>query len=273
MIRLLLFGWAMLAVVMTLLWLRQLRTRNATSVDAAWSAGMGLLAVTFAALADGAPARRLLVGALAAIWASRLAWHLVTDRVLGRSEDGRYRAMREQWGRRAPVFFFVFYQGQAIVATLFSVPILASMQGGPPDGWVAAGALVWLVAVLGETVADRQLSRFRSDAANRGRTCRDGLWRYSRHPNYFFEWTHWFSYVLIGHGVWPTWIGPVVMLLFLFRLTGIPFTERQAVKSRGDDYRAYQRETSVFFPWFPLSRRARGTGGVAREVKRAQHSG
>lgn len=251
MIRLLLIGWAALAVLMALLWLRQLRTRNATSVDAAWSAGMAILGVMFAILSDGAAARRVLVGSLAAIWATRLVWHLVVDRVLGRPEDGRYRAMRERWGPRAPVYFLLFYQGQAVVATLFSIPILAALEGGPLDAWAAAGALVWLVAVLGETTADRQLSRFRNDPTNRGRTCRTGLWRYSRHPNYFFEWTHWFSYVLIGHGVWLTWIGPVLMFLFLFRLTGIPFTEQQALKSRGDDYRAYQRETSVFFPWFP----------------------
>jgi len=250
-IRLLLLGWAALAALMIVLWLRQLRTRNATSVDAAWSGGMGILAVTFALLGDGTASRRLLVGMLAGIWAARLAWHLINDRVLGRPEDGRYRAMRETWGPRAPLFFFIFYQGQAIVATLFAVPILAAMQGGSLDAWAAAGAAVWLCAVIGETAADRQLSRFRADPENRGRTCRQGLWRYSRHPNYFFEWTHWFSYVLIGHGTWPTWIGPVVMLLFLFRLTGIPFTEQQAIKSRGDDYRAYQHETSVFFPWFP----------------------
>lgn len=251
MIRLLLEGWAALAALMAVLWLRQLRTANATSVDAAWSAGMGILAVTFALLADGDPQRRLLVGTLAALWAARLAWHLISDRVLGRPEDGRYRAMRERWGHRAPLYFFMFYQGQAIVATLFSVPILAAMQGGALDAWAAAGVLVWLIAVLGETTADRQLSRFRAKPENRGRTCREGWWRTSRHPNYFFEWTHWFSYVLIGHAAWPTWIGPAVMLLFLFRLTGIPFTEQQAIKSRGDDYRAYQRETSVFFPWFP----------------------
>lgn len=251
MIRLLLFGWAMLAAGMALLWLHQLRTRNATSVDAAWSVGMALLAVTFALLAPGTPQRRLLVGGLATLWATRLAWHLITDRVLGRPEDGRYRAMREQWGPRAPLFFFIFYQGQAIVATLFAVPILAAMWGGPMGAWAAAGTGVWLLAVIGETTADRQLSRFRANPAHRGRTCREGWWRYSRHPNYFFEWVHWFSYVVIGQGVWPTWIGPVVMLLFLFRLTGIPFTERQAIKSRGDDYRAYQNETSVFIPWFP----------------------
>jgi len=213
--------------------------------------GLGLLAVGYALFTDGAPGRRLLVGALAGFWAARLAWHLIVDRVWGRPEDGRYRAMRDHWGTRASVFFFFFYQGQAVVATLFSIPMLAAMRGGPLDGWAAAGVVVWLIAVTGEAVADRQLARFRGDPANRGKTCRAGLWRTSRHPNYFFEWTHWFTYVLIGQGAWLTWLGPVVMLLFLFRLTGIPFTEQQAIRSRGDDYRAYQRETSVFFPWFP----------------------
>ncbi len=249
--RLLLIGWAALALLMALLWLRQLQTKNATAVDAAWSAGMGILAVGYAVLSDGAPARRLLVGTLASLWAGRLAWYLISDRVIGRPEDGRYRAMREAWGTRAPLFFFVFYQGQAVVATLFSIPILAAMRGGALAGWAAAGVLVWLIAVVGETTSDRQLARFRANPANKGKTCREGWWRYSRHPNYFFEWTHWFSYVLIGHGAWLTWLGPVLMFLFLFRLTGIPFTERQSLKSRGDDYRAYQRETSVFFPWFP----------------------
>ena len=251
MIRMLLLGWAALAILMALLWLRQLHTKNATSVDAAWSVGLGLLAVGYALFAEGNPARRLLVGTLAGTWAARLAWHLISDRVLGRPEDGRYRAMREHWGRRAPLFFLLFYQGQALVATVFSVPILAALRGGPPDAWSAAGALVWIVAVTGEATADRELARFRQNPTNTGKTCRKGLWRYSRHPNYFFEWTQWFAYVLIGHAAWLTWIGPVLMFVFLFRLTGIPYTEQQALRSRSADYRAYQRETSSFFPWFP----------------------
>ena len=114
-----------------------------------------------------------------------------------------------------------------------------------------AGALLAVGALVGEGIADRQLAAWRHDPANRGVTCRAGLWRYSRHPNYFFEWVHWWAYVLIGAGVWWTLLGPALMLVFLFRLTGIPYTEQQALKSRGEDYKRYQQTTSVFFPWFP----------------------
>jgi len=113
---------------------------------------------------------------------------------------------------------------------------------------------VFLVSVAGEAIADRQLAGFRADPANRGKTCRTGLWRYSRHPNYFFEWVHWWSYVLLGLGS-PYWLvtilGPALMLVFLFKITGIPATEERALLTRGEDYRNYQRTTSPFFPWFP----------------------
>jgi steroid 5-alpha reductase family enzyme len=95
-------------------------------------------------------------------------------------------------------------------------------------------------------------------AANRGHTCRDGLWRYSRHPNYFFEWLHWWAYVPLSLGAaggWATILAPLVMLFFLFCVTGIPATEAQALQSRGADYRQYQRTTSAFFPWFPRRER------------------
>ncbi len=254
-------AWAALAVVMALLWWRQTRTRNATSVDLWWSLALAALSLWYAARTAGTAG--WIVAALAAAWALRLAWHLWHDRVRGRTaEDGRYAAMRAHWGARAAAGFFWVYQGQALVATLFSIPILAAVRTAALDAWTAAGTLVWLIAVAGETVADRQLARFRADPANRGRTCRAGLWRYSRHPNYFFEWVHWWAYVLIGHGALLTWLGPVLMFVFLFRVTGIPHTEAQALKSRGDDYRRYQRETSVFVPWFPRRGDAgRETGG------------
>ena len=116
------------------------------------------------------------------------------------------------------------------------------------------GLGVWCVAVCGEGLADWQLARFRRRPDSKGRTCREGLWRYSRHPNYFFEWIHWFAYVFLALGspyVWVALCGPVVMLLFLFKLTGIPYTEKRALASRGEDYRRYQQTTSAFFPWPP----------------------
>lgn len=254
MVTLVLTCWAVLAVALAMLWARQIRTQNATSVDVAWSAGLGFLALVYPWFSNGDVRLRLLVGALGAVWAFRLAWYLLTDRVFrATEEDGRYRAIREHFGSKANLFLFFFYQGQAAVAILFSLPMVAAMNRGAPDIWAAFGVAVWLVAVVGETVSDKQLARFRNDPSNRGEVCREGLWRYKRHPNYFFEWVHWWAYVLIGHGTPLTWIGPVGMLLFLFRLTGIPYTENQAVKSRGDRYREYQRTTSVFLPWFPRS--------------------
>jgi len=249
---LVLAGWAALALALAVLWARQRQTRNATSVDAAWSAGIGSLAMFYALTSDGDPARRVLVALLGATWAFRLAYFLIRYRVLGhREEDGRYRAMREYWGPRAQPWFFLFYQGQAAVAVLFSVPMLAAMRTGPLDGWSWVGVAIWLLAVGGETIADRQLAAFRDDPSTHGQVCRVGLWRYSRHPNYFFEWLHWWAYVAIGHAAPLTWIGPVAMLVFLFRLTGIPYTEMQALRTRGEAYRQYQRTTSVFLPWPP----------------------
>jgi steroid 5-alpha reductase family enzyme len=234
------------------LWAIQLRTRNAASADLGWTLLVAVGAVTAALASGGDPWRRALVGALAALWALRLAAHLLTDRVLGGGpEDGRYRALRERWGARAARNFLFLYLAQVPVAALFVTPIAAATHGGRPGAWALVGALVWAVAVGGELGADRELARFRASPANRGAVCRVGLWRYSRHPNYFFEWLHWWAYVLIGQAAPLTFLGPVVMLAFLFRVTGIPYTERQALMTRGEAYREYQRTTSAFVPWPP----------------------
>lgn len=234
------------------LWAVQRRTRNAATVDVGWTILVAGGAIGAAAVSDGELARRLVVATLAAIWALRLALHLVRDRVrTSAPEDGRYRALRERWGGAAARYFLVLYLAQVPVAALFVLPLAAAMRGGAPDAWTAAGVAVGMIAIAGEGLADRQLRRFRDDPRNRGAVCRSGLWRFSRHPNYFFEWLHWWAYVLIGHATPLTLLGPAAMLLFLFRLTGIPYTERQALRSRGDAYRAYQRATSAFIPWPP----------------------
>ena len=135
------------------------------------------------------------------------------------------------------------------------------MTNSVPFGgaWDWLGFIIWTTAVGGEVMADRQLARFRRDPDNRGKVCQTGLWHYSRHPNYFFEWIHWWSYVFFAIGSiywWASLAGPVLMLLFLIFITGIPATEAQAVATRGDAYRRYQRTTSPFIPWFPRNDRS-----------------
>lgn len=244
-------GLAMLAG-----WIYQSRHREASVVDAIWALGIGAACVFYGIEGAGDPARRGLVAATGGYWGFRLGTYLLRNRVIGKPEDARYRKLRELWGANASRNFFFFFQFQAVLILLFSLPawVVCNNASRGLSTLDFIGALVAVGAIGGETLADRQLTRFRSNPANKGKTCREGLWRYSRHPNYFFEWTHWFSYVIYGIGAanwWLTLLGPVLMFWFLYKITGIPWTEEQAIKSRGDDYREYQRTTSMFIPWFP----------------------
>lgn len=251
-----LLGWLGAAVFMAALWIWQIRTANAGIVDVGWAFSIGALAVFAALQSDAWWPRRLVVGAAGAIWGGRLAWHLLRDRILGRPEEGRYATLRENWKEHLQPAFFVFFQAQALLAVVLALPFFLALRQ-PTPGWTAAdlgGVCVWAIGVLGESLADRQLKRFKDDPANRGRSCRAGLWRYSRHPNYFFEWIVWCGMATFALGApngWLACLSPALILFFIFRVTGIPPTEAQALRSRGDDYRRYQRETSVFFPWFP----------------------
>lgn len=249
----LLIVWLLAVLVMALGWRWQRRRGNAGIVDVLWSACLGGAAVLIAILGTGTFAPRLALALLGGLWGTRLAWHL-WRRVHGATEDGRYQALRERWhGDQRK--FFAFFQLQAALVVLFTLPFVAMATNTQAHPLIlGAGVAVWIIAAAGESIADAQLARFRADAANRGKTCRAGLWRYSRHPNYFFEWLHWFTYVLLAIGSplwWLAWTGPVVMFLFLRFVSGIPFTEQQALRTRGDDYRAYQHETSMLIPWVP----------------------
>jgi steroid 5-alpha reductase family enzyme len=262
---LVLAGWALAIVMMTVLWLVQRATGDAGVVDVGWAAGLGVLAAFYAVFADGAVEQRVFVAVLAGVWSARLALYVYVNRIRGKGEDGRYRTLRARWGDRAQARFFVFFQAQGLLDVLMSLPFLV-IASDARDGlsvWSVAAAALWVVAISGEALADRQLAAFRADLSNRGTVCREGLWRYSRHPNYFFEWLHWWVYVIAAVGApwWPvTLISPALISFFLFRVTGIPATERQALESRGAAYAEYQRTTSVFVPWFPKKTHQGGNG-------------
>lgn len=242
--------------LMAVLWLVQWRRRDASLVDAGWAFGIGVGGLLALALGSGDPGRRLVVGALLAAWSLRLTIHLVRDRVMGKPEDGRYQMLRQKWGGRAQPYFFLFFQAQAILVAVFTLPFLAIARDptpfGAPGDW--CGAMLWLASFLGLAYADHTLARWRGDPAHKGQTCRGGPWRYSRHPNYFCEWLVWISYILLGlSGPWWWLVPPVpiLLLLLLVFVTGIPYTEARALASRGDDYRRYQKATSPFIPWLP----------------------
>ncbi|MBI2425985.1 MAG: DUF1295 domain-containing protein [Candidatus Hydrogenedentes bacterium] len=246
------------SLLMAALFLVQRRTGDAGIVDVGWSYGVGLMSLWLAWALPGDLLHRLLMALIAVPWSLRLGTYLLMDRVMGSEEDGRYAALRKRWGDAAQRNFFLFFQVQAGFIVLFAIPLFgAGMQSQAPAIWDYLALVTGWGALFGESLADSQLRRWRAHPGNRGKTCRTGLWRYSRHPNYFFEWLHWWAYALLCAGSWwflAALAGPVLMLLFLYRVTGIPHTEGQALRSRGGDYRAYQKETSAFFPWFPRLR-------------------
>jgi steroid 5-alpha reductase family enzyme len=250
--RLLVIGSAMTVTMMFALWLLHLRMRNASVVDVGWATGIGLLAVLYAALGSGLPQRRVTVAILGGVWSIRLAVHLAR-RVAAEPEDGRYAELRARWGGNLTVKFLVFFLGQGLLDVFLAIPFLAAAMNPAPalHPIEVAGVSLWLISIIGEGVADEQLRRFKKDPSNRGRVCDVGLWHYSRHPNYFFEWLIWCAFALFALGSPFGWLslgGPVLMLYFLLRVTGIPATETHAVQSRGDAYREYQRTTSAFVP-------------------------
>ncbi len=253
---LLALGWVVLTVLMALLWLLHFRLRNAAVVDVGWGTAMVVLGALYGVLAPGAPWRRGLIAGMVILWGGRLAWHLLMTRVIGHEEEGRYQALRREWGAAAGRRLFWFFEAQALIAAALSVTYLIPMMkpaGGPGPAEIA-GAALWLAGFSGEWLADAQLRRFKEDPSSRGKVCDAGLWRFSRHPNYFFEWLMWMGLFVAALG--SPWgpvaaVGPAVILFFLFRVTGIPATEEQALRTKGDSYRRYQQTTSAFFPWFP----------------------
>ncbi|MGJ8649219.1 MAG: DUF1295 domain-containing protein [Opitutaceae bacterium] len=224
-------------------------------VDVVWSGGLGLAAVAYLMQMEAPTTRSYVVLAILLSWSLRLSFYLLKNRVLSGKEDPRYSYLTAHWGDKAMRNYFPLFLLQVLLVALFMVPVSIAMNASAQWGlidWLAVS--IALCALIGEFVADRQLAQFRNAPSNRNKVCQQGLWRYSRHPNYFFEWLHWWAYVAFAATsvMWPyALLGPVSMYLFLRFLTGVPHAERSSLQSRGDDYRRYQQTTNMFFPWKP----------------------
>ena len=246
--------------IMLCSWVLVTYNKRAGLVDVSWSFSIALNVIVAAWLVEGAPMLvRIFLGLATGIWFLRLSWHLLRRYINETKEDTRYANMRRAMGNYQHLGFLAFFIFQAGLVLLFSYPMLEllSIPAQQWNGWtvpaVALAATIMLVALIGETTADQQLYRFKLDPHNQGKTMDRGLWKYSRHPNYFFEWLHWFAYPILGlaAGLYGLWVYPILMWLFLYYITGIPFSEQQALAHRGDNYKDYQRRTSMFIPWQP----------------------
>lgn len=238
-------------------WVWHLRLKNAGVIDVVWGANQALAAAVFAVLADGWGPRRFAIAAMVGLTGLRLSWYL-GRRVLSHPEEGRYVALRQEWGAKGDInrIFLLFFLFQGLLVLALAVPFYLVAQNAAAGfaGIEIAAITLFFTGFLGESLADSQLKAFKADPANKGKTCRSGLWRFSRHPNYFFEWTMWLSYAVMALALpygWLTLYAPALMLHFLLNVTGVKITEEQCLRSRGEDYARYQRETSMFVPWFP----------------------
>ncbi len=226
-------------------------------MDVTWSLAVGVCGVLAAALpaAGAIDLRRFVVGGLIAAWALRLGWH-IAKRTHGGEDDPRYAALIQQWGKHAGSQLFLFLQIQALAAFVLVVAVRWAAINPAPFPHVSdyAGITLLLIAVLGEGAADAQLARF--GKAHKKAVCNVGLWRWSRHPNYFFEWLGWCAWAVLAINPAHPWsftalAAPVLMYVLLVHISGIPPLEAHMLASRGGAFKAYQARVSAFFPLPP----------------------
>ena len=243
-----------LVVIFSAVWAWQLKTGNAGMVDPVWAYSLGAVAVLYAVLGTGDPLSRALSGLGGLLWGVRLGTHL-WKRNYGKVEDTRYHRFRDEWGDKAASRMFWFFQLQVVISMLLSIAFLVPSYrtSAPAAGSSVLAVVLWIVSVTGEGAADRQLRDFRADPGNHDTVCRVGWWRYSRHPNYFFECVHWLAYLALSIGTpwgWFTLLPPVLMAWLLLKLSGIPLLEEGMAKRRAG-YADYMRTTSALIPWPP----------------------
>ena len=248
--------------VMLCAWLTQRAVGNAGWIDVFWTFAVGAAAAILSlAPMDGAiRPRQWLAAALAAIWSIRLGAYIAVRVARSAADDRRYVDMRRRWGAGFQRRLLPFVLIQAPVAWLLAMTVSLAARAPWPGltPFDALGALILVLAVGGEALADEQMRRFKASGPDAGAINDRGLWAWSRHPNYFFEWLGWTAYpvILLAHPAvygwgWAAWGAPILMYLVLDRGTGVPPLEAAMLQSRGDAFRDYQARTSRFFPWPP----------------------
>lgn len=246
-----LLSWGIVSFIMILIFLWGLKIKNNGIVDVFWAFNFLVIAAVIWIHANGNGDRKNLVCGLASLWSIRLGIYLAI-RVLGHLdvEEGRYKQLRLEWNTTK---FFFFFQMQAMSNVFLCIPFfaIALNKSGHISTIEYVGAALWLLSIIGEGLSDWQLQHFKKDPANKGKVCQYGLWNYSRHPNYFFQFMIWISVLIFAlpspYG-WLAVLCPLSIGYLIFKVTGIPMTEEQAIRSKGEAYKEYQRTTSAFVP-------------------------
>lgn len=248
--------WIFLAVVLFITWTFTIKWKRAGIVDTVWSFSLGLTAPLWVILNynEGNGTRNMLLIAITTIWSLRLGLHLYS-RIKREKEDARYATLIKKWGSSWKIKMLGFFQIQAIASLILSSTFwTVSSNSTDIHIFDYIACLIAIIAILGESLADKQLEHYRSKESGTKGVCKTGLWKYSRHPNYFFEWLFWVSFIFLSLGhmhFYISFIAPIAIYYFLTKASGIPHAERQSLAKRGMEYRKYQQETSAFFPWFP----------------------
>lgn len=254
-----------LSALMAFAWFLQYRTRNSGWADVVWcyetgAGGLFLALVPWDGVWRAPSPRQWLVAILVAIWSARLGTHILRRTLRARAEDPRYASLRQQWKEdfQSRLFWFLQIQALAAFVLVLSVGIAAHNPAAGIHITDVVGALVLLGAIFGEGAADQQLEQFAADKRNKGRICDIGLWGWSRHPNYFFEWLGWLAYPIIAidlHGNYPWGFaalsGPIFMFWLLRYVSGVPPLEEHMIRKHGGNFRAYQERVGAFFPLPP----------------------
>jgi steroid 5-alpha reductase family enzyme len=246
-------GLAVAIMLAVAAWVVGTVKRDVSIVDSLWSIFFLAMTLTYLASAAALAERSYLLLFLVTVWAVRLSL-FITLRNWGEPEDRRYQAIRAD---NEPGFWYkslyIVFGLQAILAWIISLPLLGAVLGAAPLGWLDfVAVLLWLVGFGFEVLGDQQLARFKADPANQGKVLDSGLWRYTRHPNYFGEACIWWAYFLfaLAAGAWWTIIGPVLMTFLLLRVSGVALLEKD-ITERRPAYRDYIRRTNAFFPGPP----------------------